>query len=420
MVTGRAIRILALAASVGACASPSDHANHSHDTGKAWRKALARAPLAVNAAFDARGRLWQVAVQDGFVLVRRSEDGGRHFNHTVPVNPKPERIAADGENRPKIAFTPDGTIYVSYTQHLDEPFAGHVRLSRSTDGGRTFAEPVTVNTDTAPIGHRFDALQVDARGDVHLLWLDKRDQVAARSRGEPYAGAALYHAVVSAGALRPTVERRLADHSCECCRVALAIDTDGTPVALWRHVYEGNIRDHALQRLDGQSPVRRATFDNWKIDACPHHGPTLAIDAKGVYHVAGFTGANGRAGLYYVRSADRGASWTSPLAFGNARAQAAHPFLLATPKRLYLAWKEFDGKASVVMAMHSTDRGASWSAPQAVARSASASDHPLLIADGSEARAAQQGSRDRGFANGGNAYLSWNTAAEGLRLTALP
>lgn len=405
MVTGHAARILAIAASLGACASPPDHAKHSHDRGNAWQKTLARAPLAVNAAFDARGRLWQVSVQDGFVIVRRSDDLGRHFHHTVPVNATPERIAADGENRPKIAFAPDGTIYVSYTRHLDEPFAGHVRLSRSTDGGRTFAEPVTVNTDSAHISHRFDALQVDARGNVHLLWLDKRDQAAARSRGETYAGAALYHAVASAGAPRPKIEHRLADHSCECCRLALALDTDGTPVVLWRHVFGSNVRDHALLRLDGGSPLQRVTNDGWAIDACPHHGPALAIDAEGVYHIAWFTGANGRAGLYYARSTDRGANWSKPLAVGNPRAQAAHPYLLATPKRLYLAWKEFDGKASVAVAMHSTDRGASWSAPQAAARSASASDHPLLIADSVRNK---------------SAYLCWNTTADGLRLVALP
>lgn len=402
MVTRRAARILALAASVGACASPPDHAGHSHDRGAAWRKTLARAPLAVSAAFDARGRLWQVSVQDGFVIARRSNDLGRRFTYTVPVNSTPERIAADGENRPKIAFAPDDTIYVSYTQHLPEPFAGHVRLARSIDGGRTFSEPVTVNTDSAAIGHRFDALRIDGRGSVHLLWLDKRDQSAARARGETYAGAALYHAVTKGGTTGGRIERRLVNHSCECCRIALDLDTDGTPVVLWRHVFGRNTRDPALMRLDDPSKPRRVAHDGWEIDACPHHGPSLAIDTGGAYHAAWYTGANGRAGLYYARSADRGENWSGPLAFGNPRAQAAHPFLLATPRRLYLAWKEFDGQATVVIAMHSTDRGATWSAPQTVARSASASDHPLLIA------------------NGEQAYLSWNTTANGYRLIALP
>jgi hypothetical protein len=398
----RATRILALAASVGACASPPDHAAHTHDRGAAWQKALARAPLAASAAFDAHGRLWQAAVQDGFVVVRRTDDGGRHFHHTVPVNPTPERIAADGENRPKIVIAPDGTIHVSYIQHLDEPFAGHVRLARSTDGGRTFSPPVTVNTDSAAIGHRFDALRLDGGGNVHLFWLDKRDQAAARARRESYAGAALYHAVVSANPARPQTDHRLADHSCECCRLAIDLDTDGTPVVLWRHVFESNVRDHALLRLDGRSPLQRATRDDWRIDACPHHGPALAIDAGGAYHIAWFTGAKDRAGLHYARSTDRGATWTGPLAFGNPRAQSAHPALLATPRRLHLAWKEFDGSAAVVVAMYSTDRGANWSAPRVVARSTSASDHPLLIAHGERA------------------YLSWNAAAEGYRLVELP
>jgi hypothetical protein len=42
--------------------------------------------------------------------------------------------------------------------------------------------------------------------------------------------------------------------------VALAHDPDGVPVALWRHVFEGSVRDHAVQRLDGKSPLQPGQF----------------------------------------------------------------------------------------------------------------------------------------------------------------
>lgn len=377
-----------------------------------WQKSLARAPVAATAAFDARGRLWVAAVENGHVLVRRSNDFGKTFSVPVRVNPAPERVAADSENRPKLAFGKHDEVYVSWTQSLDEPFAGHVRFAHSRDGGKTFSAPITVNDDHAPISHRFDSLIVDGAGHVHLVWLDKRAKDAA---GGAYAGIALYHAMSANGA-RFGPNTKLADHTCECCRIALARDTDGVPVALWRHVFADgtearaarqggrdggfgkNTRDHALLRLDGVSTLVRASHDDWRVDGCPHHGPALSIGPDGIYHLAWFTGAPGRAGLYYRRSPDRGRSFGAPMRFGNPEAQPGRPQVLSLGSRVVLAWKEFDGKSSLVRAMGSRDGGATWSVPEILARTAGASDHPQLLPDR------------------GRMFLGWQTVNEGFRL----
>jgi hypothetical protein len=395
-----------LLATLAARTSAAEHEHaggnkQARDPRVAWDKALARTPLAVSAAFDESGRLWQVSITAGFVVVRHSDDKGQTFSAPVHVNAQAARIAGDGDNRPKIAVAPDGTVYVSYTEHLSEPFAGHVYLARSADGGRTFAAATRVNSDPAPISHRFESFALDGNGRVHILWIDKRDAAAARARGITYAGAALYYATTEHDGARLSPNRKLVDHSCECCRLALAFDIDGTPVVAWRHIYGRNTRDHALLRLDGKSQPVRIAHDGWEIDACPHHGPALAIDTGGAYHVVWFTGAPGRAGLYYARSTDRGANWSNPRAFGHSGAQAARPSVLATGQAIHVAWKEFDGKATVVYAMRSDDGGITWSTPKVCARSTSASDHPLLIADG------------------GTVYLSWSAAAEGYRLIPL-
>jgi hypothetical protein len=314
----------------------------------------------------------------------------------VRVNPQPERIAADGDNRPKIVAGPDGTVYVTYTAHLSQPYVGNIRLSRSTDGGRSFSTPVTVNDNRDPISHRFESFVLAENGRLHIVWIDKRDQATA---DKGYAGAALYYADSTDG--RQVGEnRKVIDHSCECCRIALALDRDETPVIAWRQIFATNTRDHALQRLDGRSPLIRIAEDNWDIDACPHQGPALAISASGTYHVAWFTNSPTRQGLFYARSTDRTA-FGEALAFGNAQAQPAHPALLALGDDIYLAWKEFDGKRATVRAMLSTDDGAQWSAPWIVAVAAGGSDHPQLVRDDE------------------SAYLSWNAQREGYRLLAL-
>lgn len=359
-----------------------------------WQQSLARASTAATAAFDARGRLWLVTVENGHALLRRSDDLGKTFSAPARVNPEPERIAADGENRPKLAFGRHGEVYVSWTQSLDVPYAGHVRFTYSHDSGKTFSAPVTINDDRAPISHRFDALIVDGAGRVHLLWLDRRDREAA---GSAYAGIALYHAVSADGGKTFGANRKLADHTCECCRIAIALDAGGIPAIAWRQVYGKNVRDHALLRLDGRSAPQRLSHEQWALDACPHHGPALAIGPDGVYHAAWFSGAQRRSGLFYARSAD-GVAFTAPLPFGDNDAQAGHPAVLSLGRAVFLAWKEFDGKNSLIRLKRSNDGGVTWSAPAALATTTAASDHPQLIA------------------HGRRAWLGWNTAREGFRL----
>ena len=356
--------------------------------------------LAVSAVFDGQGRLWRAEVRDRHLWVSVSDDQGRHFNTPLRVNTEPENIAADGENRPKIVVAGGGRMYVSWTQSLDKPYSGNVRFSRSLDDGQHFSTPITVNDNREIISHRFDSMLVDGRGRIHLFWLDKRDAAAAQAKGEKYAGAALYHAVSEDGGETFSTNRRLAANSCECCRVVTALDTDGVPLVFWRHIFGANVRDHALLKLDGKSALQRVSHDRWEVDACPHHGPALAVGADGARHLAWFNNAPERHGLFYARM-DQDGRLSPPLSFGNYDAQAAHPAVLAQASRVWLAWKEFDGQRASVWIMASLDGGRSWGAPRRLMDTAGASDHPLLIGDGA------------------TAYVSWNTAQDGYRLRAI-
>ena len=134
-----------------------------------WQASLARTPLAVTVAFDRTGRLWRARVHDGQVWLDRSPDRGQRFGEAVAVNNLPERIAADGENRPKLAFGPAGEVYVSWTQSLEVAFSGNVRFTRSLDGGRHFSAPLTVNDNREDISHRFDSMLVTPATYPHRL-----------------------------------------------------------------------------------------------------------------------------------------------------------------------------------------------------------------------------------------------------------
>jgi hypothetical protein len=369
----------------------------SQDRENAWKARLAKPSLAITTAFDGKGRLWLAAIRGRHLYVSHSDDKGNTLSEPVKVNLEPEDILGDGENRPKIVVR-KGMVYVSYTRGLEKPMTGDIRFSRSLDGGKSFSAPLTVNDNREIISHRFETLEVNDRGQVFLAWLDKRDLSAAIRKGEKYRGAAVYYAVSDDGGASFQPNLKAADHSCECCRVAMALDNDETPVIFWRHIYGKNERDHAMLRLDGKSSPVRVSHDRWEVDACPHHGGALSVAPEGVYHFVWFNNAPERHGLFYAHSADRGNRFSAPLNFGNFEAQAGHPHVLSLGKAVHVVWKEFDGQNSVIRGMSSSDGGKSWSSPRQIAATAGASDHPLLIADGVQP------------------YLTWNTAKEGLRL----
>ena len=171
-------------------------------------------------------------------------------------------------------------------------------------------------------------------------------------------------------------------------------------LAMWRHVFSPNIRDHGLAQMhpDGRAgSVRRVTFDDWRVDVCPHHGPSLAADASGRLHAVWFTQGSIRTGVFYGRLRDGGVD--AQRRVGGETAE--HADLAVNGQRVAVAWKEFDGKRSQLRAMISEDGGDSWREHD-LATTSEASGQPLLLE------------------RQGRFYAFWNTAREPLTVIAMP
>ena len=362
----------------------------------------AKQELGASAAFAPDGSLLVATKQGEHVMLYRSNDDGKTWLAPTAVNAQPEQVSADGENRPKIAFAADGGLLVAWTRPLGKPYSGAIRLARADDGQR-FSAPLTVHKDPAEITHRFESLLTTPDNKVILAWIDKRDLEAAKSGKKPYRGAAIYAALSTDGGRSFQPEYKLADHSCECCRVTSALDRDGAPLFMWRHVFEPNERDHALARLkpDGQvESVQRATFDRWKVDGCPHHGPSLVVDEQGMRHAVWFNQKDGAGRVFYgqlVPGAEVRVEGQRQV--GGAR--AAHADMAAAGGKLAIAWKEFDGERTQLRAQVSSDGGKSFT-EIALAATDAASDQARVIRR-----------HDKLF-------VFWRTEKEGFRLFPLP
>lgn len=361
-----------------------------------------RQQLGTGVAFAPDGRLFSVVRQENHLVLYRSDDEGANWSSPVVVNALPEAISADGENRPKLAFARDGGVLVSWTKPMSKPYSGEIRLARADDG-QHFSPPITVHRDRSEITHRFESMLVAADGRVLLAWIDKRDLEIATGSKTAYRGAAIYAATSTDDGRSFQPERKLADHSCECCRIAAASDADGAPLFMWRHVFAPNERDHAIVRVkaDGSpEALQRATFDRWKLDGCPHHGPSLAVDADGVRHAVWFNQKDGDGHVFYgrLKPGKDGIIVVGQRAVGGLRAE--HADLAVTGQRVALVWKEFDGERTRLFADLSDDAGQTFKAVE-LAVSGGASDQP------------------RALVRGDTLYAFWNSEHEGMRVFRL-
>ena len=367
------------------------------------KPASLRCASAPTAHFDKAGRLWLAWSMGGHVYVNHSDNQAKSFSPPVVVNLIPEAVSARGENRPKIVTDDAGRVYVSWTTPLKKRFTGHVRFSVSNDGGKHFSTPIIVNDNLDETGHRFEALGVTDDGRVYIAWLDKRDRLKARQRGEKYHGAAVYYAYSDNAGKTFQANQKIIDHSCECCRVIIDFDNRQLPVILWRNIYGKNTRDHALVNFSSATQFNlpeRVSHDNWKVDACPHHGPDMSIAQNNDYHLTWFDNAPDRHGLFYARRNADG-SYTEAINFGNYKAGASHPSVLNIKNKVWLSWKEFDGKQDSVWIKFSKDSGVTWGESQKVATTKGGSDYAFLL-----------NSKNK-------VYVQWQTKTDGFRLIPL-
>jgi len=204
----------------------------------------------------------------------------------VPVRINPETLTVEAlHHPPRLAVAPGGPVYVSWSSEKAKPegtlFASDLQLSRSLDGGRRFEPPLRVNEDRP-------------------TWIDGHE-----GRKDP----ATWVARVTEQGTRVEGIRKVGDDTCVCCRVDAAAGAGNTVALTWRQVFPGDVRDMvlAVSRDGGRTfgDARLVSADHWKINACPHRGGAVGLDAKGRVYMSWYTeGSDIRPDLKFAVSAD--------------------------------------------------------------------------------------------------------------------
>ena len=203
------------------------------------------------------GTLWLAWMAGGQISVASSNDAGRSFSTPVQVTKGKLNLDWGPDARPQIVVEKNGGIALAFSLFRDKAFNGQVLATKSADGGKSFAEPKPITSNNE--SQRFVALGLDADGSVFSAWIDKRNRVPAKQEGKKYEGAGLFFASSKDGSATYTEAQLASDNTCECCRLGLAFAGPGRPVVVFRNIFEGGVRDHAIMTFGDPADAGRGS-----------------------------------------------------------------------------------------------------------------------------------------------------------------
>jgi hypothetical protein len=256
---------------------------------------------------------------------------------------------------PSVGLLANGTLAAQWTEKLgDDPEASTVRVSFSTNQGRTWSAPVSPHHDGTVSEHGFVSLfQAPGAGaGLGLVWLDGRATVG-KENGDMALRASTYD--TAGKQLRETVvDARV----CECCSTSSATTSEGVIVA-YRDRSPREIRDIYVTTFNGTAwsmPVR-VHADNWEIDGCPINGPAISARGREVA-VAWFTAKNDMGQAYVAFSHDAGHTFGQAVRIDDTKSLGHVGVQLLPDNSAAVSWVELAGSGAEVRARKVTAAGA--------------------------------------------------------------
>ncbi|MFP5379557.1 MAG: sialidase family protein, partial [Vicinamibacteria bacterium] len=251
----------------------------------------------------------------------------------------------------------DGTLVAHWLQKSGpDTYAYDVRLSYSTDDGRTWARSFTPHHDGTQTEHGFASLFQMPGAGLGLVWLDGR-AMAGGTHDAPKGAMSVRFGTFD-GAWKQTAEMPVDLRVCECCPTAAVVTAEG-PLVAYRNRSDEEVRDIYVSRFEnGRWTTPTAVHDDgWQIPACPVNGPMLSASGRDVA-VAWFTVANDVGQAYLAFSRDAGRTFGAPIRLDDGGSLGRVDVELLPDGSAVATWIEFADNRAQFRARRVTRDGA--------------------------------------------------------------
>ncbi|MFI5125767.1 MAG: PKD domain-containing protein [Candidatus Acidiferrales bacterium] len=384
-------------------------------------------------AVDSNGTIYMAWEDDtatnSNILFSRSTDGGATFS--TPINLS---NASGYSFNPRIAMGSAGDVNVVWEDQT--PSNTNIMFSHSTNAGVAFSTPVNLSNDSADSGS--PQIAVDTAGNIYVVWEHDSPNLGiffSRSTdgGATFSTPAVL-SVSALGSFSPQIAvdsngnisvvweddvsltsdisfsysadhgatfsfpKSLSFHTGNSVSAEVAIDLTGNIDVVWENDSPGNFDIFFSRSAD--SGATFSTPKNLSHGSGDAQNPQIGLDAKGNINLvwADNIPPDFNPDSYFARSSDGGATFSSPLNISNNAGFSANPFLtIDAGANINVAWEDNTPGNGDIFFSRSTDSGATFSASVNLSNDPLLSLAPVIAAD-----------------KNGNINVTWQDATPGI------
>lgn len=236
----------------------------------------AQQPQQPQVAVDGKGAIHIVFGINDEIRYRRSDDGGKSFAEAITL-PTVHAMSLGMRRGPRIAVTDSAICVTAIGGKQGKGRDGDLLALRSTDGGKTWSEPVAVNDKADAAREGLHAMAAGPKESLSCVWLDLRNGETEVMASSSTDGGKTWS--------KNTLVYRSPDGSvCECCHPSVAIDQQGRTFVQWRNSLAGARDLYVALSADGGKTFGKASKlggGSWPLKACPMDGGSIAVGAGG-------------------------------------------------------------------------------------------------------------------------------------------
>ncbi|MCZ6675876.1 MAG: sialidase family protein [Candidatus Poribacteria bacterium] len=292
-------------------------------------------------AVDHDGVIYVVFIHQGNICVSVSKGDGKHFSQPVIAIDVNGRARGGMQRGPRIGVDAQKHLTVTAPVTFDDaeyekkyPTAD-LYLTTSDDGGKTWREPIRVNTIPKQAPEALHWMVVAPTGEAHVTWLDRRSR---HGRGQD-----IYYTTVADGNVGENIQ--IGSTVCECCAPGLAVDGGGNPLVAFREGGDKESREiFVTGSADGGRSWHAATQinqGNSKEHGCPMSAPAVAVSPDGKQFAAAWKDVRTGEAKVYWSTSDRPRFFSDAPVHQTFRGEQNHPSIaIDASGTVWMAWEE--------------------------------------------------------------------------------
>jgi len=272
----------------------------------------------------------------------------------------PKNISNDprGADYPYMTVDSDDNINVAWVVS-PRVVPSIIFFSRSSDGGVTFSAPIALSTKPS----RLPLVAVDSAGNINVAWIEGNNGPVQVIFSRSSDGGATF-----------TAPKVISDLYEVLGGLQMALDSKGNISAVWYNQPYGNV--YLSRSSDGGATFTRTTITNNTGPNGPQ-APQIAIDSSDNINVVW----NDRGDIFFSLSSDGGATFSTPQNLSNDL-RASAPRIATDPSgNINVVWQDNTPGNYAIFFSRSGDGGATFSTPENLSNDSGTSSAPQIATD---------------------------------------